>query len=192
MKMVKKKCSSVVLMVGAAATATATAQCRRLHFQRFDSSPFPAISFSPHPRRRSQPLMMIRFFMHLTGYLINLLFQILKLWLWLCLEKVLQKGDPHCTSIGLNYRGMCRLISSALLRRGAVHIIPPPHLSLCASVCVCGRDFSLIQKKNLAIHIHTVPGMEQSWLYPMHARHRRADERMHLEDACFADNPLVG
>lgn len=89
-------------------------------------------------------------------------------------------------------QGMCRLISSALLRRGAVHIIPPPHLSLCASVCVCGRDFSLIQKKNLAIHIHTVPGMEQSWLYPMHARHRRADERMHLEDACFADNPLVG
>lgn len=39
MKMVKKKCSSVVLMVGAAAAA-ATAQCRRLHFQRFDSSPF--------------------------------------------------------------------------------------------------------------------------------------------------------
>lgn len=136
-------------MVGAAATATATAQCRRLHFQRFDSSPFPAISFSPHPRRRSQPLMMIRFFMHLTGYLINLLFQILKLWLWLCLEKVLQKGDPHCTSIGLNYRGMCRLISSALLRRGAVHIIPPPHLSLCASVCVCVAVISLSFKRRI-------------------------------------------
>lgn len=80
-----------------------------------------------------------------------------------------------------------------IIEKGSrTHNPTTPFITLCLCVCVCGRDFSLIQKKNLAIHIHTVPGMEQSWLYPMHARHRRADERMHLEDACFADNPLVG
>lgn len=46
-------------------------------------------------------------------------------------------------------QGMCRLISSALLRRGAVHIIPPPHLSLCASVCVCVAVISLSFKRRI-------------------------------------------